>query len=432
MIDSTSSATMMNASEFEVQLRRRVPAADVTLDEPRNVAGAWFIDAKTTERALVIEGRPGSGIGLSEVRDEPLYGEALPDEFFRDHHRALDRAAELLRPSAELAEHILQVQSRAHDLRNVFAAIRSSSEELLRVEPHRTDAHAILQAAVAGDMLAQKLLAPRESSIRPSFTPDERIRSLSHLVQRLLGPSMTLELKLNASVETEGDGGAFEQAIINLVVNARDAMTEGGTLEIATSASTHDVIVTVADTGSGIPDELKERIFEPFFTTKDSGRGLGLPTVKSFVRSAGGRVDVESSSKGTTFQLTLPRRVLASPQTETVLIVDDDDAMRASLARALTSAGFHVLTAAGGAEAVTTLRARPDVGVAVLDVNLPDMNGFELAQKLEADGKRLGVIFMSGAVEARVQADIRAKPFLAKPFSNEELARRVRSAGKAA
>ena len=139
-----------------------------------------------------------------------------------------------------------------------------------------------------------------------------------------------------------------------------------------------------------------------------------------------------SSSKGTTFQLTLPRRVLASPQTETVLIVDDDDAMRASLARALTSAGFHVLTAAGGAEAVTTLRARPDVGVAVLDVNLPDMNGFELAQKLEADGKRLGVIFMSGAVEARVQADIRAKPFLAKPFSNEELARRVRSAGKAA
>jgi DNA-binding response OmpR family regulator len=158
-----------------------------------------------------------------------------------------------------------------------------------------------------------------------------------------------------------------------------------------------------------------------------------MAVVERFVRSLGGGVDFDSGSSGTTFRLTLPMaQATQNLSRRGVLIVDDDDLLRGSLARVLLDEGFDVLTAARPEEALNTLRARPDVNVVVLDVHLPDVTGFELAQIFRNENLNVDVIFISGSAEARVQADVQSKPFLAKPFATDELLRRVRMAGRAA
>jgi two-component system cell cycle sensor histidine kinase/response regulator CckA len=251
------------------------------------------------------------------------------------------------------------------------------------------------------------------------------------------------------------DPGQFEQAIINLAVNARDAMPTGGKLTIATrdielseadarripdAQAGHYIVVDVRDSGHGMNEETKARIFEPFFTTKEPGRGtgLGLAMVYGFVTQSGGYLVVDSvEGQGTTFSICLPRHdltaaIVEDPDTlgvptgtETVLLVEDDDAVRSVSRRILESSGYTVLEAVDGQEAIEVASQHPGIDVLLTDQVMPRMGGRQLATLLVRRRPGLRVIIMSGYQE-RARDSASGSAFLQKPFSAGTLARKVR------
>jgi CheY-like chemotaxis protein len=241
------------------------------------------------------------------------------------------------------------------------------------------------------------------------------------------------------------DPTQLEQVILNLAVNARDAMATGGILWIATEVVFDDsgadndrVVVSVADTGTGIAPELRDQMFQPFVTTKEPGEGtgLGLATVQSIVKDARGEINVTSKvGEGTTFELAFPR-VLGSAATASppkrvegfdfsgrrILLVEDDDAVRSALTQTLERRRFAVTTAAHGSEALRLLQRQP-FDVVLTDAVMPGMSGLELVEELELTRPELPVILMSGysALNAPgTRTDISA-PRLSKPFTTAEL-----------
>jgi CheY-like chemotaxis protein len=256
------------------------------------------------------------------------------------------------------------------------------------------------------------------------------------------------------------DRGQIEQVLMNLVVNARDAMPTGGVLTVATA----DVTVTpieamargilpgsyvtllVRDTGIGMDEETRARIFEPFFTTKPVGRGtgLGLATVHGVVHQSGGFVVVDSTpASGSTFTVYLPRTSHVEPTaptvtatgniqrgSETILLVEDEDDVRAVARRVLSEAGYTVIEAANAAEAINAFDRSPHaVSMLVSDVVMPGLNGHELSQMLRLRAPRLRTLFVSGySFDARGDSGaFDDESFLAKPYEPAELARRVRA-----
>ncbi|MFK8250826.1 cell cycle histidine kinase CckA [Ancylobacter sp. sgz301288] len=362
----------------------------------------------------------------------------------------------------------------AHDFNNVLTAIIGYSDLLLAnsrpTDPSFQDVMQIKQNANRAAGLVRQLLAfSRRQTMRPQVLKLGDVMSdLSMLLRRLLGETIKLELKEGRDLwPVKADLNQFEQVVVNLAVNARDAMPDGGTLTIRLANVTageadryadsglppaDHVLIEVQDTGTGIPPDIIDKIFEPFFSTKEVGKGtgLGLSTVYGIVKQTGGTLQVESQpGTGTLFRVFLPRHAaepeeapVKAPEAPTkpadmtgrgtVLLVEDEEAVRAFAARALASRGYQVLEAGSGVEALEVMAERgAEVELVVSDVVMPEMDGPSLLKELRAANPDIKVIFMSGYAEeafARNLPEGAAFGFLPKPFTLKQLIGAVKEA----
>jgi two-component system cell cycle sensor histidine kinase/response regulator CckA len=356
----------------------------------------------------------------------------------------------------------------AHDFNNILSVILSYSEFLLQevgsTSPLRGDLEAIHKAGKrAADLTRQVLAFSRQQVLAPKILDlNDVIVIVSNMLTRVLGEDIELETNLATDLgKVKADPGQIEQVIVNLVVNARDAMPRGGTLTIETSNARLDdadaaahigvtpgrhVMIAVSDTGEGMDKTTQSRIFEPFFTTKERGKGtgLGLSTVFGIVQQSGGTIWVYSEPHvGTTFKVYLPRvpdqasppRVGSArpPQSrggETVLLVEDDDQVRAVASSILENAGYRVLPAATPAEAFAICAEHGlEIDLLLTDVVMPKMSGRELAEQIVALQASVKVLFMSGYTDdAIVRHGVRDSgvAFLQKPLTPAALTRKVR------
>jgi PAS domain S-box-containing protein len=356
----------------------------------------------------------------------------------------------------------------AHDFNNLLTVINGLSElafyQMHPEDPSRKLIAEILQAGERAAVLTRQLLAfGRKQVLQPQVLDvNVLLGELMKMLMRLLGENIGLRLEADANLGlVKVDPGQFEQAVMNLVVNARDAMPAGGRLTIETRNAELDedynrqhpdampgqyVLVAVSDTGHGMDAVTRARIFEPFFTTKEPGRGtgLGLAMVYGFVKQSGGHIEAQSElGRGTTFKVYLPRTdetvsygrssqdfVMAPGGTETLLLVEDQDAVRTFARHVLLERGYTVLEARDGEEAFRVAQQCPGpIHLLVTDVVMPRMNGRQLAELLARDRPKLRVLFMSGyADEAITRCGLpeAGAAFLQKPFNTIRLARMVR------
>jgi len=356
----------------------------------------------------------------------------------------------------------------AHDFNNILGIITGSCGILdLQLAPDselREDISEISRAAERAAELTRKLLAfSRKQVLEPTVIDiNDTIGDTHRMLKRLIGEDIELITRLTAYPGyVKADRGSIEQVIMNLALNARDAMPSGGKLVIETvtmdlhaaSAAALDlppgtyVVATVTDNGCGIDPAVQPKVFDPFFTTKERGKGtgLGLSTAYGIVRQSGGAIAVDSAlGKGTSFRIYLPeseeeeasplskRASLAPPRgSETVLLAEDEEGLRTVLAKALARAGYVVLEARGGEDAVRLFAANAEsIALLVTDIVMPGMGGQELALELRRRNPRLPVLFTSGHVERvspRELVSIGGAAFLPKPVSVKRLARAVRS-----
>ena len=353
----------------------------------------------------------------------------------------------------------------AHDFNNLITVLLGYSDELVEETPPGSAQHKaateVRRAADRASGLTQQLLAfsRRQASVAHAVNLNQVVTHMEDLVRRLLGAEIRLHIALAEDLATfSGDAQQLGQVIMNLVVNARDAMPKGGTLTIETSnvelgAEHLDVIpgphvaLSVGDTGVGMTAEIRDRLFEPFFTTKDSGQGtgLGLSMVHAIVRQTGGHIRVDSTpGKGTTFHVYFPRQgdvgdlpmpELAPPRTAhvrgegVVLLAEDDRSVRRLVVAELSRRGFTVLEADDGAAALALFRRERDrIDVLVTDVVMPQMNGADLAREAERLRPGLKILFISGHPE---RAGTGLDPtgvtnLLMKPFTADTLAARIK------
>jgi PAS domain S-box-containing protein len=355
----------------------------------------------------------------------------------------------------------------AHDFNNMLTVIsgynRMILDELSTIDPLRGYAEEILKAADRAGALTQQLLAfSRRQVMQPRVIHvNTVIAQTEKMLLRLIGEDVELIFGLAPDAgNIKADPGHVEQAIVNLAVNARDAMPLGGRLNIETAnvhldenyARTHMgvtpgefVMIAVSDTGTGMDAETRRRIFEPFFTTKEKGKGtgLGLATVYGIVKQTGGDIWVYSEPmRGTTFKLYFPRVAEAAVEaggseaapaggaTETILVVEDEKAVRELTVRMLERLGYQILTAASGAEAIEISRSHPGtIHLLLTDVVMPNMSGRQLADELAVSRPGMKVLYLSGYTENTVvhhgvlDANVE---FLPKPFSREVLSRKLR------
>ncbi|MFW6051550.1 MAG: ATP-binding protein, partial [Myxococcota bacterium] len=355
----------------------------------------------------------------------------------------------------------------AHDFNNMLTVIEASVEALRdRSAPGRSsssDLEMIEDAAQRAKTLTRQLLAfSRRQVVHPEVhEPNAILSDLAPMLGRLIGEHIKVELQLDPHAHpVKVDRSFFEQAIVNLAANARDAMPKGGTITLLTENLVLDeeftrdrpsirpgphVHVAVSDTGEGMPPDVQARIFDPFFTTKQlSGTGLGLSTVYGFATQSEGYIEVESETgRGTTFHLYLPkaREALRRPSTappaprermgsETVLLVEDERLVRNSVRRILQRAGYRVLTAEGGREALGLAdRHGKEIALVVTDVLMPDMSGPELVERLRERLPNARVLYMSGYTDGHLVAHgvlEEGVSLLHKPFTSGELQERIR------
>jgi two-component system cell cycle sensor histidine kinase/response regulator CckA len=357
----------------------------------------------------------------------------------------------------------------AHDFNNILAVIVANSHLLLgdlsESDPRRDDVEQIRLAADRAAGLTRQLLAfSRKQVLEPTIIDlNTAVGALEKMLQRLIGEDIDLAFVPGAALGTvRADVGQIEQVVMNLVVNARDAMPGGGKLTIETSnvelddeyAANHVgvhagkyVMFAVSDNGCGMDTDTKRRLFEPFFTTKELGKGtgLGLSTCYGIVNQSGGSISVYSEpALGTAFKIYLPRvdgrpDPIRAPKgqlhlrgSETVLLVEDDERVRTALARILRGYGYRVLSARHGNEAVAVARRR-DAGIDLVlsDVVIPGLNGPEAVGEVQKCWPEAKALFMSGYTDHAIFRDGGLQSgmnFIQKPFAPEALATKVRAA----
>ena len=357
----------------------------------------------------------------------------------------------------------------AHDFNNILTAIIGHCDlMLMRHVPGDSDYDDIQQVKSnsnrAAGLTRQLLAFSRQQTLRPQILqlPDI-VSDVSNLLKRLLGENVRLEVSHGRNLgAVRADPGQLEQVIVNLAVNARDAMPEGGTLNIQTyavpAAKAREMrqqilpvsdytALRVSDTGLGIPPDILAKIFEPFFTTKELGKGtgLGLSTVYGIVKQSGGYIFAESElGRGASFVIYLPVYSGADAQQEaparepvkraetwgsgTILLVEDEDMVRAVAERALTRQGYTVLTANDGEQGLEVLAAHDDIDLLISDVVMPNMDGPAMVARARVSHPHLPVLFMSGYAEEQLRKsiDIANVAFLPKPFSVNQLAQAAR------
>ncbi len=374
----------------------------------------------------------------------------------------------------------------AHDFNNVLSAIMMATDFLLNAhkptDPSFKDIMQIKQNANRAAALVRQLLAfSRKQTLRPQVLDlAETLSDLGMLLKRLIGEKVSLDIVHGRDLwPVKVDISQFEQVIVNLAVNARDAMPDGGKLTVRTGNVSAEecakfaykgmpkanyVLVEVSDTGTGIPSDIIDKIFEPFFTTKDVGKGtgLGLSTVYGIVKQTGGFIYADSEPGRTSFRIFLPRHIPGAeealaqiPATEapaiagalsaadtmaraaaadltgqgTILLVEDEEGLRALNARGLSSRGYTVLEAGNGVEAIEAFDKHGRVDLVVSDVVMPEMDGPTLLKELRRRDPSVKIIFVSGYAEeafSKNLPDQEQYAFLAKPFTLKQLVAEVK------
>jgi two-component system, cell cycle sensor histidine kinase and response regulator CckA len=459
------------------------PAAEVIGQNPR-VLKSGKHDAQFYERlwTTIKSGEVWSGRFTNRKKDGSNYEE---DATVSPIHDAVGNITGFVAVKRDITERanlenqLLQAQKLesvgrlaggvAHDFNNLLTVINGYGDLLLRRlkedDPLRDSVAEICHAgARAADLTRQLLAFSRKQLIEPHLVDINRLIAQNRdMLQRLVGEDIEIETCLNESLGgVMADPGQILQVVMNLVVNARDAMAKGGRLAIETGnvdvdlgiAAAHPGLVpgeyvrlTVSDTGTGIEKENLERIFDPFFTTKGEGEGtgLGLATSYGIVRQSGGSIGVRSDpGSGTAFDIYLPRtdavtadaaRPVSStplPGSETLLVVEDQESVRKLTVTALKRFGYRVLEAPGGAEALLLAQQYADpIHLMVTDVVMPRMTGRELAERMKELRPDMRVLYMSGYPQDIIADRGNLEPgllYIAKPFAPNTLAARVREA----
>ncbi len=345
----------------------------------------------------------------------------------------------------------------AHDFNNLLTVIQSFAdglaEQISEGDPRRADVEEIRKAALRATTLTGQLLAfSRKQVLQPRpISLTAVARALEPMVRRLIGEHIAVRFELAEGLPlVHADPGQIEQVIVNLAVNARDAMARGGTLTVRTYlAEDGSPRLTVRDTGHGMDEATRQRIFEPFFTTKERGRGtgLGLATVYGIVQQSGGSIEVESApGQGTSFELRLPLATTAAapvcervpdsrvrPGMGRILLVEDEDAVRSATRRMLERAGYTVSEARDAREALALAGAHA-FDMLVTDVVMPGQSGPELHARLlsrQGGRKAIPVLFLSGYTNDSALRGGQLPPgarFLNKPFARATLLEQVREA----
>ncbi len=494
-VDKTGRIARSNArfaSAFEGMLKgddRSILSVVAERDRPAleaaiRKAGEGHGDIPPVEAALAGNGERWASFFVSAVEDEDHDGEAaIVYALETTTQRTLENRVyqqQKMESVGQLAGGI------AHDFNNVLSVIMMATDFLLNAhkptDPSFQDIIQIKQNANRGAALVRQLLAfSRKQTLRPQVLDlNETLNDLTMLLRRLIGEKVTLTPAFGRDLwPVKADISQFEQVIVNLAVNARDAMPDGGKLTVRTAnvpASESDaqsykgmpsadyVLVEVSDTGSGIPPDIIDKIFEPFFSTKEVGKGtgLGLSTVYGIVKQTGGFIYVNSVAGNTSFRIFLPRYIAGAEEAQpqiadanapaiagvvsaadnlartaaadltgqgTILLVEDEEGLRALNARGLTSRGYNVLEASNGVEAIEVLEKNGHVDLVVSDVVMPEMDGPTLLKELRRRDPAVKVIFVSGYAEEAFQKNLPEQEqyeFLAKPFTLKQLVSKVK------
>jgi two-component system, cell cycle sensor histidine kinase and response regulator CckA len=416
-------------------------------------------------------------------------GQVVETDLYLHYIRYAGKRAAIILPQASAHRKHLEEQVRqahkmeslgmlaggiAHDFNNLLTIMNGYSQLLLGSLPagdeNRIAVEQIMKAGErAAELTRQLLTFSRRQGVRArDLDLNTLVASTAVMLRRLIGEHIELRIAEGSNVgKIHADPGQIEQVILNLAVNSRDAMPDGGTLILETQNVDLDVssigpsvalkpgryvMLAVTDTGVGMDVYTLAHLFEPFFTTKEQGHGtgLGLSTVQGIVKQSGGEITVHSETgQGTCVKVYFPRAgepavaddrelfpEVLQTGSETILLVEDDDAVRMLVSQTLEKQGYRVLAAASGLEALELARRhRGQINLLVADVVMPQMGGRQLARQLKAIQPDLAVLFMSGYTEGAVlQAGSLGKgeSFLAKPFTPATLARRVREALTAA
>ena len=356
----------------------------------------------------------------------------------------------------------------AHDFNNILAIIQGYSELCLfkieKEDPMRQDIQTIIKAGKrAANLVGQLLIFSRRQAMEMKVIElNSLLQNLEKMLRRVIGEDVELVTVLADNLgRVKGDSGQIEQILLNLAVNARDAMPSGGKLTIETANVTldetfrqnpiglkpgHYVMISMTDTGLGLTQKVKEQIFEPFFTTKEIGKGtgLGLSIVYGIVKQSGGDILVDSGlGKGTTFRIYLPRvdevvgeveekEVSGLPRgNETILVVEDEEEVRKLTARILRKQGYNVLEASQGKEAFSLCEEQEGpIHLMVTDVLMPGLTGAELAKRFTQLYPEMKVLYMSGYTSDRFAIGHgnleKGLEFIQKPFSIDRLAKKIR------
>ncbi len=441
-------------------------------------------DIAPVEAALAGFGERWANFFVSAVEDEERDGEAaIVYALETTAQRTLENRVyqqQKMESVGQLAGGI------AHDFNNVLSAIMMATDFLLNAhkptDPSFKDIMQIKQNANRAAALVRQLLAfSRKQTLRPQVLDlRETLNDLGMLLKRLIGEKVTLQVVDGRDLwPVRADLSQFEQVIVNLAVNARDAMPDGGKLTVRTTNVTADecakynakgmpasdyVLVEVTDSGAGIPAGIIDKIFEPFFSTKEVGKGtgLGLSTVYGIVKQTGGFIYTDSKPGSTVFRIFLPRHVpgaeeqleklpaveapeiagamsaadtLARTAAEdltgqgTILLVEDEEGLRALNARGLASRGYTVLEAGNGMEAIDVFEQQGGVDLVVSDVVMPEMDGPTLLKELRKRDPKVKIIFVSGYAEEAFAKNLPSEEqyaFLAKPFTLKQLVAEVK------
>ena len=414
-------------------------------------------DRAATARAQAASDRLGSALDRADAASE------------RDILDAERTALEAQLRQAQKMEAIgLLAGGVAHDFNNLLTVIRGNATLALAAMPPgegpREDLEQIVEAADRAARLTSQLLAfARRTVMRPQVVElGTIVRLLEPMFRRLIGEDVTLVTASAGTGSVLADPGQIEQVIVNLVVNAREAMPDGGRLTIETADIENTdptdspsqvgsagpvTVLSVTDTGVGMNVETMDHLFEPFFTTKVPGKGtgLGLATVYGIVHQSGGTITARSElGRGTTFTVCMPRvaaatvfaaeppnpAVIEAARSGTILIVEDDNGVRLFASRVLQAAGYHIMTASDGATAIDA-SAGTLVQLLLTDVVMPDMSGHTLAAKLAASRPSIRVLYMSGYPDSNIVRHGVLEPgieLLPKPFTAEALLAAVENA----
>lgn len=399
---------------------------------------------------------------------DALAGQAVVALERQSSQEELKQAEEQLRQSQKMEAIGTLAGGVAHDFNNMLGAILGYGEVTLDKMPEdsalRKDVEQIISAANRASKLTQQLLAfSRKQILQPKVIDvNQSVIDVEKMLKRLIGENIELQVKLSGDTcNIVADPSQIEQVLLNLAVNARDALSEHGRILIETSTIMLDeeyarlhpdvsagehIRLSVSDNGEGIPENLRSKIFEPFFSTKKMGKGtgLGLAMVHGIIKQSGGEITVYSElTKGTTFNIYLPKvdiPVEKSPEdapmkkakggSETILVVEDEKILRRLVIRMLGFWGYNILEACNGEEACKLCEETDeDISLIMTDIIMPKMSGLELANNVKKYHPDIKVLFMSGYSNGAATENGGIEPdahFIAKPFSSKVLARKVR------